>query len=614
MENFIKRQKLNFLVIIFFFVVSFISGLNHLLIPYLLNGKSYDIFVFKNVSGVTIDKAGYAAYANRVSYGANLGDICLFENRNLPSPTIFMPIKLLGKISKLIGSLQLTFILSDFLFPALTFLVLYLFFYEFTKKNLISIFCSLSILYLYHLMYFFPPVTPGRIYMMIMNLINYGNGYEPLYFSRLETPQLNFFILLLAIYFLYKSVTSLKIIYVYISGVLSGLLFYIFFFYYTFFFTGLFIFAIYFLFSGKFKELKYISIILLIALLIGIPHLIEMNMFSTQAFNEYTLKCGKVYGRYVDLSKNNIMFILFLSILLKFFWSNKLIFLTVFFFSGIICLNLQLIFGYTVQSFHWQDLLNLWKLIIFGYFLSELFYGKSQYLLNEKHLINKFLSFFKKYSKLLISSLITFIIIFAVYTQIRYSFKSYSSFTLPESYKELFSWLNKNTQQDSVVVTVSLELNRLIGIYTRNRIFIPCSVASPATNKEIIERFCIAHSLYRTDSSYIKSILSGNAEKALFEGGTYDYENLAMYYLFLLSCIDQKRWTISNEWFTEYTNTIMKEYENSRKIHLIKKYKIDYIIFGKLEKKIGNGLRTEFLGDIIYKNKDFIVYKIKSQK
>ena len=108
-------------------LVAIICGLafvsHHFLSMFLRGDGLYSPLVVKGVNGVTLDEVMYASNIRDVYDGHLLvKDSQLFEHKNDSTlQTTWFPYYVLGILTKITGSVQNTFIISDFLFPALIF-------------------------------------------------------------------------------------------------------------------------------------------------------------------------------------------------------------------------------------------------------------------------------------------------------------------------------------------------------------------------------------------------------------------------------------------------------------------------------------------------------------
>ncbi|MFC1504040.1 hypothetical protein ACFL6D_01345 [Spirochaetota bacterium] len=589
-------QMNKYSILIISIIVGIIFGLPHILIPLLQDGStSYTPLVVKNVSGHTWDETYLYAAKIRKVYDGDLmvGDIDVYEYLDKPTPFPVFPSFILGLLSHLSGNVVRTFIIGDFLFPALLFIVLYLLIFQFTFNRLTSAACSIVVIFGYHLWLYFPFFSNNNFRKFIVSVLSADGVNRQLEFSRLDTPQFVFILLIIAIYLIIKSINENKKIFSILSGLFFGLLFYSYLYYWTFFFAGTIILLIFYLLLRNKTIFIHIAISLIIGLLISIPYWISYFVFKSapSALDIVTrsgIEPGKLpYVPWVHIIGLTVFIFLYKK------HDHCFCFCVAYFIGGLLCLNIQKIIGYSIQKTHWLYRTSLpWLSLTHIIFLHNLLHVPSN---NKTRFYHNIYILLDKFYTLFFYSIIILFMLFGIYTHVRFSLENYQYFYIPDERIEIFNWLNKNTQKNSVVASCSLETDCLLPVYTHNKIFLPCGIRTISSDKEIIERLYATYRLYNVKPSYLSSILDGDSENSYTKLAQFiDNEAAGLVYLFHFTFFNKKY--NRYEMPIEIQNKIIENYKSFKNIKpIFEKYKLDYIIDSKYERNIGNGINTNEL-------------------
>lgn len=613
----IKDSKLisgGYIIFLISLLIGTIFVLPHILIPIFQEGNIvYKPLVVNGVNTQTVDETFYASNIREVYDGHIIvRDSQLFEHKNDITITPIFPYIILGYMTYLTGSVENTYIISDFIFPLLTFLLVYFLMFRLTKDRYISALCGCAMLLRG---FIFREI---KAYIFNLPQLHIQKILGPLgYQSRLPFTQFTFIILISAIVLLYLFLKGRKTIYGVLCGLFMGLLFYTYLYHWTFFFIGIGILFLIFLIKRDYKNSKRVFIVLAIGMLISIPYWIDFAKFKSEPYSEEILgRMDMVSGRMPSIS-NTITYLLFLSlfvILVKKRDEIFYIFISLLL-GGIVCINIQVFLGYSIQAYHWP-LTSITPLIVI-----MIFYMTSEVLVREYNLgaVNWIITISRRYYKPLFVFLILIFLTYGTYHNYMFSRNTYRYYTLPNTIIEAYRWLDRNTQTDDVILSASVENINLIPVYTRDNNFIPNAVFTVASTQEILDRTYIAYKLLNVSPSYLENLMrQDNAvlDKYYRPFGRTGIPNTEIFEevfwiptLFHSKFFSQGGYEIPEEImkgilsnYNNYTNNIDE---------LLNRYRVDYIYYGQYERKISSVNLTEYKQfRELYKNEDVTIYKV----
>src|SRR3989344_4905610 len=171
------------------------------------------------------DESIYAARANAVFQGQLFaGDITLAENKGSPSLLPILNPAIMGILGRVLGSIESAFIFSDFLFPPIIFIILYLLAFEITGRKTLSLFFSTLFIFIPKIFLTLPPISPSLLKTFFFNILpDPNNG---LYFGRFEYPKITYLFSALTYYLSFRSIKRGETIPLYLAGLFFGLSFY----------------------------------------------------------------------------------------------------------------------------------------------------------------------------------------------------------------------------------------------------------------------------------------------------------------------------------------------------------------------------------------------------
>ena len=431
-------EKKNKLKLIVWGTIAIIVGLvfsfYHLVIPKLWGVKPYSPLSLNQLSpSVAVDEAIFYASKAREIIDGNfwLSDLMVAEYKQ--SSPIFMgemiPSSLIALLSIFGGGIDNGFIIADFLFPALGFLIIGWFLYLLTNSHKWSMIGALLTMFFYHYLSSIP-YFPSIIKLIIIS-VNLGN-YSMM--IRSFHPQISLLIFILFLGSLFKRKVKT-------TGVLLGMLSYSHFFYFSF---GVALLGL---------RLKKNIKILLIGVLVSLPYLINLLVFQQSSLSKEFLE--KIY--FSPRLNVNQLISLCLGIILSWLIINKK---KKQFFSDIFITGLFLALGANLVKFGLDDPVGHWMLRVINPSLVML----GVLVLAER---------VKVVNGLIATLIIALLVGYQGRVHWQYFKHQAQAYQIESEKVELFNWLNQNTAKNSVVISANLKDNLYLSIFTHNNSFIP---------------------------------------------------------------------------------------------------------------------------------------------
>lgn len=599
-------------------IFSLIFFLPHILIPKFLVGKPYYPLALVGAPIFSSDELTWpAAEAREVMDGRIFPtDPVVWEHKNAPSMVAQIPAIIIGLLGRFSGSINQAYLILSFVLPSLVFLSIFFLTFILTKEYLISCLVSIVTMMMTRPYQFFPPLNRAMVAALWGYLTNRFIEPVPFEFFRLPNPLLIFPFFVLTIIFLYLALEKKKVVFAVAGGFLFGLLFYVYFYFWTFVGAGSGIFLI----SSVLKKDRQRTRLLMMFLFTGgiISLFYWFNFFKFQQYpfkDDILRRAGIGVGRISNLFRT-VQFLIFgfiFSLLVRQkdrqFW-----FLLTFLLGGLICLNIQLIAGYTFQGDHWTlRVINPWTMLMLGFVYFRLLSRKI---------------FYKPLTRLLIFLFLGL----GFWIQFSFAKKAYFAYTLPEEKIAAFAWLVKNTPKDSVVFSPSIETNALIPVYTHNNVFLPNGGVTLAATSEIIERVYVTYKLFGIKPEYLEEILGYSQEKEAekekncridqcLKNRSLDFlEKEGAWFFFHMQSTTWKvgfsGWSFRLGLSEAKKQEIVAGFREflKTKQYLPEDLRLDYVFFGPNEKHLsGADLNLDghdFLG-LVYQNQGVKIYQVK---
>lgn len=485
MKNLISKLTLSILII----AISLIYGLPHLL----LISKLGDRYTPFTLTGSPIARDEAFAYAPEVNYILKghlfLKEAYVREYSNYPTP--FMgesaPSLVFALLTILTGSIENGFIAGDFIFPPMIFLLLYLVTRMFIKNNLYSA----AVAFIAVIARDFIAVIPYP--HATIQYLSFAEGQNYLlYFSRAFHPQLTFVFFTLCFISFFKLIQfpSVKK-YIFVSGVLLGLLFYSYLFYWTYFVAFYFSLIAYFLIKKEKQILIALTFSGLIAFVLATPYIYNIIQFyNLDIADDFTTKSSlKNLPIPATLAR-------YLSIAVVFFINTrreekKFNMFCLFILVGVLITPAsKLIIGQDLETFHYlrRALMPYATIAIFISF---------HMILKDKKTLLKVLS----------------IIILIVFTVFGFNAQTTASAVIQPGHVQdvdrakVFQWLQSNTPKESVVGSINTDFESLAPIYTHNAVFFPPTDRTVTPTFEGVTRYTLVANLLGISSEWQKKNL-----------------------------------------------------------------------------------------------------------
>ena len=404
-----------------------------------------------------------------------VGDTNLYEFRNSPA---FLPIlnplviALLGWIS---GSLENAFMLSDFLFPPIIFMFVYLIARELISRRDASI--AFGALFM---------IAPKFALLPSSAALPFFSSLRSLYFSRFEYPNVTFVFFAAALYFILRTLKRPDQNSMIAAGVSTGLLFYTYFYDWTYILCGLLLLVLFLVFAKEYDRAKRIGGVIALALLVSVFYWVNfLKLIALPAFADLAERIGLEHGRMFRLE---IVWTSYVRGLLLVFilWSageirrhkETLLFFAAFLLPIIVLLNVQVVTGFVPHPDHWHRT----QFLILALSLFVIFFA----------LLKSYEHAFSKLPESVCRMCAVVVIVGSLWYGINVnhslSAQDGALFIKDQSHAYAYEWLRNNTRAGSVVGTLSSRTNDEIILYTDNYIFTPNGLQTVASTEEIWRR------------------------------------------------------------------------------------------------------------------------------
>lgn len=502
-------------------LVGLLFGLPHLLIPALLPDPSrYTPLVVTDVSFLTVDET--------YSYGPRVREV-MDERWAVTDPIVYehksrwpfwFPVEqvLLGAMGRWLGSAPRVYVISDFLFPPLDFLLLAKFLALVTGSTALALLGALAIL-------------AGGGQNSLLLLVDLGRAVmggsserlaalvRPLEFSRLFTPELTFIPFIGGLVALYLALTRASVRWAVVAGVCLALLIPSYLYYWMFFAAGVGLLWLEAAARGDGPRVKVLTAALGLGFLLALPYWISYARFmGLPEALEVTTRFGAERGRYVVWPGVKDLVLMAATALL--WWRTReepFRFLLAFWVGLIACRNVQLVTGYMVQTVHWGYRVGyIWQTITIVALLAAI-----PRLAAKAGLVDSLKNSGLWIRRLALAGVPLLLVSIAGY-QVTLSRNTAHAFALPPGFAEALDWINRETPRDSVIVTPSFETNMLIPVYTHANVFMPNGNLSLAPTEELIERLLITYRLFSVPGDYLRASLRDDPERLAAFGRNRD--------------------------------------------------------------------------------------------
>ncbi len=474
-------------VLLIALIIGFIHGVHNILIPRQLKRIEPDKIYYPMTFESNYDVATfYAPRARAVMRGQiNSGDIHLAEYPRAPSSVPFLPSLILGGTAKLLGSLERAIIVTDFLFPAITFILAYLLIFSLTEKHWLGVGGALLFIFIpgWSVLITSPSTSSWR--ELLQRAIPLLDRQTALPFLRFDWPKSTVMFYAAALFLLLQSLKQREKRAVFAAGISLGLLLY------TYLYDGLYMFmGIVLLIAGlviikEYEKARKIFGVAAIAVLVSVPY--WWNYFLVRAlpkYNDILWRLGVEVSNAIRWSSwTSFARVLVLSVFLWVFTRKKDRVLGIYLISILVpiifALNIQVITGINPAPDHWHRVqflpVALALLLLVGIASSAAAQQFGRY---------------KVYLRKAPMALVVIFLIVQLAGQWLFSTNPavVARYGVLVKLRESYQWLNENTPRGSVIGTLSPETNADISMYTNNLLFIPKGLNSVAGTDELWTR------------------------------------------------------------------------------------------------------------------------------
>ncbi len=590
LPEFGKKHALGILVSV---AIGIIFGSHHFLMPRLKSdpNRVYYPIVFNIEFDQTVT---YGPRARAVYLDRQSDDISLAENQD--QPTILPPLNpmVLSFLAKLAGSMENAFILSDFVFPAIIFLLAYYFLYEIFKKNLLAVAGGILFVFFPAIGALIPPISFDGPKLLSGELFSFINTPGALFFNRFDYPNITYVFYLFALLFVFRAVKYGRTHDIILAGIGAGSLFYAYLYDWVYVLCGIGAMGLIFLLQKNYHRVKILLIIVLIA--IGCSAYYWFNFVKLSSLPQYpdiVSRIGTETGAFFRFFTWKTYLRVVSVVLLLWFILKKndnilLVFLCGLLAPIFIVLNLQVITGFNPQPDHWHRELFFPLFLSWSVFLFWL-YNKS----------NK--RFLKSLIVVLIFAAAGFTLAGEAYSQFLYSKNFANEHTISKEYSDSYQWLMKNTNQNSVVATLSPQTNAELLLHTNNKVFYPNGVLTTVSNDEIWKRYMIINALFGVPEEDFAQSISKNQFILLYLFGDY-YSVDKSFNRFFKGNPNREASVAEREMRSGEYKKI-----NNNLLAALPMYKIEYVYVDDRIKHIQSD--GKFFGDLVYGNGNIKIYK-----
>jgi len=559
---------------------------------------SFHIFVQQKISATgeryapvvvegNYDEGYYALRAAEFFAGDRIvGDINLLEYPDTPA---FLPMGnplILGSLGGILGSIDRAFIVSDFVFPPIIFLFVYLIFRELCVRRDAAIAASAVFMVIPRFGLFPAPGT-----------FSFLDGVQSLYFSRFDYPSITFLFFAGALYFILRTVQRSDVLSPYGAGVFTGSLFYTYMYDWTYVVGGLFLLIPILLLQRNFGAVKRVALCISVAAVISMPYWINtVSLSAIPTFPDLMERVGIEKGRSFRLEVVWPTYVRALGLTVLVWMIGALrrrkgliAFLTAYLLPIIVLLNLQLITGFVPHPDHWH---------------------RTQFLILAATLTVIGLEFVRSYEfafsrlphalmRTVPIVLVGTSLVWGLYSQEVLAARQFKEFTLDPSHRAAYEWLKENTPRDSVVGVLSPRTNDEIILYTDNNIFVPNGLHTVAPTDEIWRRsMALARTLGLSGEEFRSYV--GSSVLYLFVDA---YRN-AEFNSYMKSTVRKVPEDILNERVEEYFGL-----EKSDIFAL--PHSLDFVLVSSRDR--GFGVDDTYIGSVgreVYRNDDVVIYAV----
>lgn len=595
-------MKSKFIFPIVLIGVSLLFGLPHLLVPVILGGDKYSPLGGGSGSQPAIATEEVYTYASEVQEILEgkfpVRDTQLSEYKQTPSPFSgeTFPALFMAVLSKLTGSVERAFMVSDFLFPSISVFLVYLFCRKLGESKKFSVVVAVAAVVATDVISLFP--YPKPLWDFFVNL----KGKDDfLFFSRNFHPQLSFLLfagMMLAVIEAMEIGGRKRII---VAGGLIGVQFYTYFFSWTAVAGMLAILMVWQIWQRNWKLVKRIVWLSLIGFIVSSPYIWEMFQFrSLPMYQNFFLKNSLLARSFILVSSRYAI------LLGAAFWLTKkrrkiplIVLMAVIMATILLPEAANLFLGRDPEGKHWIRRL-----------LMPLSFPLAAVVCDEVYRRQTCFKLKRRASSALVLIGLGTIFLFGARVQILASERYARWFHRQEDKQSLFNWFNLHGNAGEAVATLNSGLIAEIPAFTKLDNAVPITTRSIATTEETLSRFLEVARLYRLPPEDIGYLLWAGEISADDPARIRELAEIVP---------DSKgSWVSRIFYFTandggqvfslsrERREDVAKEYREG----IDKEYRIDYLLVGPVERKILGEDTLAGRFPMVYKNESYSVYRV----
>lgn len=584
--------KRHWLAIILAGVISLIVGLPHVLIPRIISPAKYDPLQFNSNGGSAITMEEVYTYVPEVKeileskVWVTDTQVAEYNGQSTPFVGETALAWIMAGLARLTGSTQNAFIVADFVFPAVIFLLVYAIVWLFTKSQVVSATAGTVLVIWPELLVLLP--YPSALISSIKS------AFDPrdfLFISRNFHPQLSLSAYLFAFLLLLMPGLGnprpglLRLIFV---GLTIGFLFYTYIFNWTAFGLGM---GLFFVLMIVLKRSNLedsrldlnrlfwrLLIVALVAGLVAVPYFLQVwNFRQSGLVLDFFAKLSLPKRGFFDLVARQWVFVIVFLVIHKVSLYRRkvrplqtLLFLCFWIAPLLLPDLMQNILGRDLEGKHWV------RRIAYPFGIMGLSIAMTQ-ILN------------KKWIKLICLPLILLVLVYGLVSQTKISYKISDAYSQIPEKQELYDWINQNTAPGAVIASLGWDTVVNIPAKTHAFNFSPIGMRTIAPTEESIDRFLWAAALYGASDEYVEQAFSSRGD------GT----TRALYFKF---AEDNEVFSIS----PELTQDIKQRYQGistQNKNGFLTPFKLDYVLIGEMERGLIEDSGGKVNGEIVFSNR-----------
>jgi len=454
-------------------------------------------------------------------------------------------------------SLINTILLFKFLWPAVLAMLIYFLVYRLIDEDSFESKITASAAALF--------VTLGYDlidYRTVFNTLRgQGGGSAFLLWTRPINPitgALVIFSFLITLWSLVKKYSSQKLV---LAGIFCALGFYTYFFTWAYIFSILAFFGLFLLIQKRFDLVKIIFLILVVAIILGIPYyLISFNASQSPEYIDSAARAGLIHTHNAYPNKL-LIFSLVVYLLLSWniiknktiirnssyaWWWLCLSFLV----GGLWALNQQVVTGIAIWPPHFVQYTIPLSAVALLVLLHKVFKPVKKYFWG-----------------LVVSIVIVSSIIYGVTIQISSYKSNFDTYKNLQGTAQVFSWFNQNSSKDSVILTIEDEayLKNFIPIFTHNNVYTTENIITLMPIERIVHNYMINLKIKNIHPDQLNNFIEENivGYKFIFGGIAGFDENIdSVVYL-------KNKDMVPSQYPEFYVSDFYEE---------LKKYRLDYVL------------------------------------